>query len=291
VLEQAIRFRTFNADPHPSNLIVRPGGELAWVDFGLVGWLDERQWRLQVRLREAMVRGQIHAAYLTILRSMEPIPEDRDLRGFELQIKQGLRDYLLASDDPQAPLVDKSFGVFLLRTMRALANSRLPLAVSTVTLYRTILIADMVMLRLYPEMDWIGHMRRFLSDLSGDLLQDSLAPLTSTDTLYQLTMIPSALADAAEWATDRLPQLGRATVHTLTLWEQLTVAGLRLLRLGASLLALLTICGLVWTERIADWLESSGFTPLPVRQPWPILAGCVILFVTVSSLLRRAEST
>ena len=205
VLEQAFRFRTFNADPHPSNLIVRPGGELAWVDFGLVGWLDERQWALQVRLREAMAKGQIDAAYLTMLRSMKPIPEDRDLRAFEQQIKQSLRDYLLASDDPQAPLVDKSFGVFLLRTMRALAGSRMPMSVSTLTLYRTILIADMVILRLYPEMDWIGHLRRFLSDLSTDLLEASVAPLYSSSTLYQLAMVPSALADAAEWATDRLP--------------------------------------------------------------------------------------
>jgi ubiquinone biosynthesis protein len=291
VLEQAFRFRTFNADPHPSNLIVRPGGELVWVDFGLVGWLDERQWALQVKLREAMAKGQIHAAYLTMLRSMEPIPEERDLRGFEQQIKQSLRDYLLASDDPQAPLVDKSFGVFLLRTMRSLASSRMPMSVSTVTLYRTILIADMVILRLYPEMDWIGHLRRFLSDLSSELLETSLAPLFSSSTLYQLATVPSALADAADWAADRLPQLGRSTVHTLTLWEQLTLSGLRLLRLASSLLALLTITGLFWSEQIARWLESAGFTPLPVRLPWPILAGCVILFVMVSSLLRRAEST
>jgi predicted unusual protein kinase regulating ubiquinone biosynthesis (AarF/ABC1/UbiB family) len=51
VLEQTMRIRSFNADPHPSNLIVSDGGTLNWVDFGLVGWIDERQWDQQMRLR------------------------------------------------------------------------------------------------------------------------------------------------------------------------------------------------------------------------------------------------
>ncbi len=60
VLEQTMRYRTFNADPHPSNLIVSDGGTLNWVDFGAVGWIDERQWELQLRLRDAIANEQIH---------------------------------------------------------------------------------------------------------------------------------------------------------------------------------------------------------------------------------------
>ena len=56
VLEQTMRLRSFNADPHPSNLIVSDGGTLNWVDFGLMGWIDERQWELQLRLREAIAQ-------------------------------------------------------------------------------------------------------------------------------------------------------------------------------------------------------------------------------------------
>jgi predicted unusual protein kinase regulating ubiquinone biosynthesis (AarF/ABC1/UbiB family) len=64
VLEQTMRLRLFNADPHPSNLIVSDGGTLNWVDFGLVGWIDERQWEQQLRLREAVAQDRIHDAYL-----------------------------------------------------------------------------------------------------------------------------------------------------------------------------------------------------------------------------------
>ena len=114
VLEQTMRIRSFNADPHPSNLIVSDGGTLNWVDFGLVGWIDERQWELQLRLREAIAQDRIHEAYLALLEAMEPLPF-RDLGRFEQEIKRSLRDYLVASRDPNAPLSEKSTGSFLLQ--------------------------------------------------------------------------------------------------------------------------------------------------------------------------------
>ena len=45
VLEQTMHHRVFHADPHASNLILMPGGTLGWVDFGVLGWLDERLWQ------------------------------------------------------------------------------------------------------------------------------------------------------------------------------------------------------------------------------------------------------
>ena len=85
VLEQTMRLRSFNADPHPSNLIVSDGGTLNWVDFGLMGWIDERQWELQLRLREAIAQDRVHDAYLALLEAMEPLPF-RDLSRFEQEI-------------------------------------------------------------------------------------------------------------------------------------------------------------------------------------------------------------
>ena len=100
VLEQTMRYRSFNADPHPSNLIVSDGGTLNWVDFGAVGWMDERQWDLQLRLRDAIAHEQIHGAYLALLEAMEPLPY-RNLRPFEQEMKRILSDYLIANRDPE----------------------------------------------------------------------------------------------------------------------------------------------------------------------------------------------
>jgi ubiquinone biosynthesis protein len=290
VLEQTMRLRLFNADPHPSNLIVSDGGTLNWVDFGLVGWIDERQWELQLRLREAIAHDRIHDAYLALLEGMEPLPF-RDLSRFEQEIKQGLRDYLIASSDPSAPLDQKSTGSFLLKTLATLRRNRLPMTSSTVQLYRTILIADSVMLGLYPSIDWRGHLRRFLRDFSTDLVQQAITqPLTSPYTGYRLARAPMAVADTMEWLMRRLPDLGRQTLRTLSAGERLIPHALRLLR-RAIVLAMVAVIALAVIE--PDFSSASALGRFALRiedNPWPALGAGLLSVLLVNSFVRRMES-
>ena len=291
VLEQTMRFRSFNADPHPSNLIVSDGGTLNWVDFGLVGWIDERQWELQLRLRDAIAREQIHGAYLALLDSMEPLPF-RDLSRFEQEIKKSLRDYLIASRDPNATLSEKSTGTFLLRTLANLRRNRLPMTSSTVQLYRTILIADIVMLGLYPTIDMRGHLRRFLGDFSTDLLEQAVRrPLASPYTRFRLARAPMAAADTMEWLMRRLPDIGRQTLRGLSASERLIPHSLRLLRRG---LVLGIVAALALAVIEPDFSTSGAlgrFLQRVEENPWPAVGVGVLSVWLVSSFIRRVDPT
>jgi len=291
VLEQTMRLRLFNADPHPSNLIVSDGGTLNWVDFGLVGWIDERQWDLQLRLRDAIGRERVHDAYLALLESMEPLPF-RNLSGFEQDVKQSLRDFLVASRDPDAPLSQKSTGAFLLRTLATLRRNRLPMTASTVQLYRTILIADMVMLGLYPAIDWRGHLRRFLGDYSADLMRQAVRePVTSPYTGFRLARAPMAVADTMEWLMRRLPDIGRQTLHTLSAGDRLIPHALRLLRRGVGL-GMAAVVALAVVE--PDFASTSALGRFALRieeNPWPALGAGALSVVLLTSFIRRMETT
>jgi ubiquinone biosynthesis protein len=290
VLEQTMRYRSFNADPHPSNLIVSDGGTLNWVDFGAVGWIDERQWDLQIRLRDAIAHERIHEAYLALLEGMEPLPY-RNLSRFEDEIKAILSDFLVASRDPNAPLSQKSTGSFLLKTLRALRRNRLPMTSSAVQLYRTILVADIVMLGLYPSIDWRGHLRRFLRDLSVDLVQKSVyEPMTSPYTAFRLARAPMAAADTLEWAMRRLPDIGRQTLRTLSAGERLIPHALRLLR-RASVLAVIGALGLAVIK--PDVSSEGAFGRFILRiadNPWPAVTIGVLTALILSSFIRRIEA-
>jgi len=291
VLEQTMRLRSFNADPHPSNLIVSDGGTLNWVDFGLVGWIDERQWELQLRLREAISQDRIHDAYLALLEAMEPLPF-RDLSRFEQEIKRGLRDYLIASRDPSAPLAQKSTGSFLLKTLAILRRNRLPMTSSTVQLYRTILIADVVMLSLYPSIDWRGHMRRFLRDFSTDLLEEAVRqPLASPYTAFRLARAPMAAAESMEWLMRRLPEIGRQTLRTLSAGERLIPHALRLLRraVGLGMVAVITLA--VFKPDFSSTSAVGRFALRIEDNPWPWLGAGVLAVLLVNSFIRRMETT
>jgi ubiquinone biosynthesis protein len=289
VLEQTMRYRSFNADPHPSNLIVSDGGTLNWVDFGAVGWLDERQWELQLRLREAIAHEQIHMAYLALLEGMEPLPY-RNLGRFEQEIKRIMSDYLVASRDPDAPLNQKSTGSFLLKTLATLRRNRLPMTSSTVQLYRTIVVADIVMLGLYPSIDWRGHLRRFLRDLSIDLVQQAVyEPLTSPYTGFRLARAPMAAADTMEWLVRRLPDIGRQTLRTLSAGERLIPYALRLLRRLTGF-AILGAIGLAVVKPDASSETVFGRFVLRIEDnPWPYVGAGVFVVLVLSSFIRRIE--
>jgi ubiquinone biosynthesis protein len=291
VLEQTMRYRSFNADPHPSNLIVSDGGTLNWVDFGAVGWLDERQWDLQLRLRDAITHEQIHAAYLVLLESMEPLPY-RNLSRFEQDIKRILSDYLVASHDPRAPLSEKSTGSFLVKTLATLRRNRLPMTSSTIQLYRTILTADIVMLGLYPTIDWRGHLRRFLRDLSADLAEKAVRdPLTSPYTAFRAARAPMAAADTVEWLFRRLPDIGRQTLRTLSAGERLIPYSLRLLR-RLSVLAVVGALGLAVIEPEFSSDSVLGRFLLRVEDnPWPTVGIGVFVALVLTNFIRKFESS
>lgn len=291
VLEQTMRLRVFHADPHPSNLIVGDGGTLNWVDFGLVGWIDERQWELQLRLRDAIAQERIHDAYLALLEGMEPLPF-RDLSRFEQEIKQSLRDFLVASRDPEAPLSQKSTGAFLLRTLANLRRNRLPMTSSTVQLYRTILVADMVMLGLYPSIDWQGHLRRFLRDYSSELLLQAVRqPLTSPYTGFRLARAPLAVADTMDWLVRRLPDIGRQGLRTLSASERIIPHALRLMRRAAALWVAGVVALAVVEPRFASTSAFGRFALRIEENPWPALGAGVLAVLLLSSFIRRMETT
>ena len=284
-----MRFRSFNADPHPSNLIVSDGGTLNWIDFGVVGWIDERQWELQLRLRDAIAQDRIHGAYLALLEAMEPLPY-RDLGRFEQEFKQSLRDYLIASRDPDAPLSQKSTGAFLLKTLGTLRRNRLPLPSSTVQLYRTILTADIVMLRLYPAIDMRGHLRRFLLDFSGALLREAVVqPVFSPYTRFRLARAPMATADTIEWLMRRLPDIGRQTLRTLSAGERLIPYALRLLRRAVGL-GIVAVIGLALIKPDFSTEGALGRFALRIEDnPWPYLGAGVLAVLLLNSFIRRME--
>jgi ubiquinone biosynthesis protein len=290
VLEQTMRYRTFNADPHPSNLIVSDGGTLNWVDFGACGWLDERQWELQLRLREAIANERIHGAYLALLEGMEPLPY-RNLTRFEQEIKRVMSDYLVATRDPSAPLNQKSTGALLVKTLATLRRNRLPTTSSAVQLYRTIVVADIVMLRLYPSIDTRGHLRRFIYDLSIDMAQTTVREsLTSPYTAFRVARAPGAAADTLEWLVRRLPDIGRQTLRTLSAGERLIPHTLRLLR-RASVLAIIGALGLALIKPDVSSESALGRFVLRIADnPWPAVTIGALTALVLTSFIRRIEA-
>jgi len=166
------------------------------------------------------------------------------------------------------------------------------LASSTVQLYRTILIADIVMLGLYPSIDWRGHLRRFLEDFSTDLVEREVRqPLASPYTWFRLARAPMAAVDTMEWLMRRLPDIGRQGLRTLSAGERLIPHALRLLRRAVGL-GIVAVLALALFKPHFSTAGALGRLALRIEDnPWPWVGAGVLAVVLLNSFIRRMETT
>jgi ubiquinone biosynthesis protein len=243
VLEQCFTHRIFHADPHAGNIVVMDGGTLGYVDFGLVGWLDEKLWAQQFALNQALAEGNIHRAWEAILDMLEPLPA-RDLSGFEMDVKALLMDWLFATRVPGTSLAERSSATLFLRLFAMVRQCGLNMSPATLRLIRALMTSDIVTLRLDPSLDRIVELRAYFEDRLKAELQRELPGRLTADSARQamLGLLTSVrtFQGVVDATRKRLPELGRRYRQEPTSYERASEAMLRCVRAlaGAAILAI-----------------------------------------------------
>jgi ubiquinone biosynthesis protein len=213
ILEQTMHHRVFNADPHPANLVLEEGGTLVWLDFGMVGWLDENTWTQQIRMLRAIAQEQVHPAVEALMDSLAPLPA-RDLSEFELQARGIVRDWIQASRDPQATMAEKSTARFLVRLFEAIRGAGLSVPTDLLRMFRTMIVSDLIVLRLDPAMDWVPELRQFVGGETGRQLRAALRPEVSVATVWAAGQawlrFFTTSANLVNWLDVRIPEMTAA---------------------------------------------------------------------------------
>jgi ubiquinone biosynthesis protein len=86
----------FHADPHPGNILIKPNGQIALIDFGMVGKLMQSQKYafagVFISLANKDAKGMA-----TNLRRLATDHEIEDMRAFEYDLNDLIQDYMLSS--------------------------------------------------------------------------------------------------------------------------------------------------------------------------------------------------
>jgi len=269
VLEQTMHHRQFQADPHASNMVMRPGGSLAWLDFGVMGWLDERLWHQQLSLRVAIAEQRLQRAAEILVTMFAPVSRSQ-LERFEHDVKENLRDWVRATRSPMATISEKSTGVLFLNVMRASQRAGMHIPTGLTSLIRTIMVADVITLRLDPDLDWLPSMQAFIREeqrrQAESLIRESLSLSYASDLMrLYLGAAPAALMliDAANATVPRLTRLFGDEPSRL---EQALLVFLRYLRLAGLLVAL---GGLIaWMTGTWSDLFAAGLVGMGLLTAW-----------------------
>ncbi len=95
-LKQVLEDGFFHADPHPSNLLVGEKGELIYVDFGMMGYLD-RSMRGSIATLLVHIVRRNYDGIIRVFKKVGVVEEALDERRFKLELMGLLEPYFSRS--------------------------------------------------------------------------------------------------------------------------------------------------------------------------------------------------
>lgn len=159
VLQQIFIDGFFHADPHPGNIFILPNNAAAFIDFGIVGRLDEETRDVVISLLIAVSTKNING----ILKALEMlgsfVEEEDTIRDFKHDISDFLERYY------DIPLKQVEISTVLPQAVDLMTRHKLKIPSQFHILIKAIATIDGVARQLDPEFNTIAHSRPFVEKL------------------------------------------------------------------------------------------------------------------------------
>lgn len=183
----------FHGDPHPGNLRAMDDNRVGFIDFGMVGRLDERR-RLEVMsFMRAMTEGSTEALVAVLIDWSDE--QVRDLSAIE----QAAREFM-GRHGGQALNMSAMIQDFL----ELMREYRLLLPADLLVLFKALITADGVLTRLDPQLDLVATARPAINKMLRERFNWKLARRLGLDGL-----------ELGSGLLSELPQLTRLLINRL----------------------------------------------------------------------------
>jgi len=154
----------FHADPHPSNIIVRPDNTIVMIDFGSCGAVSTRMRRQLLSFNRAMVKDDLNGMVQMTIAMLEPLPHF-DVSRFSDQLMNVYREGFIAHKCGTAPWYDKCSGSMWMKVIILSQQYNLPMTLDTVRIFRANFLYDSIVYRLHPGLDAQKEFKRWAEDM------------------------------------------------------------------------------------------------------------------------------
>ena len=162
-LNQIYRFGYFHADPHPANLLVLPDDAIGYVDFGIVGKLDDQTTQALRYFAQSLFAGHTGIAVDEFMRFLTPSART-DVRAARRDLIEAMNNYVeSARVGPEGfNLTEDIFEIEMLAVVRSHGMALNPDAVRYL---KAVLTAEAMVKELDPQFDLRAHENRFFGRL------------------------------------------------------------------------------------------------------------------------------
>ena len=171
-LMQALGCGFFQADPHPANLILIKDGRLGYVDFGIVGELDEQTRRDIVDMALYEMLDDYEALWPIILRYGRPT-EKTDLRAFKADFKALSTRY---KQEGAKAFAARSLGIYIEEQLRLYHKHHMRVATGWATYMRGVIVYGNTAALLSEKMNFMRDNLPIFWELKARQTASELTP-------------------------------------------------------------------------------------------------------------------
>ncbi len=183
ILKQVLVHGLFHGDPHPGNIFVLPNNQLCFIDYGMVGRLDDDLKFLLVDLLLSVLQRDVDRIIALLLYSND-LSDEVDLKGLKRDLSEFIDTYY------ELDLREINAGKLLTEFVEILTAYRIRFNPDLMLLAKALITIEGIGRQLDPEFNMIGHLRPFMEKVA----RDRVNPAALSKELLRVTQSYGALA-------------------------------------------------------------------------------------------------
>ncbi|MDY7034507.1 MAG: 2-polyprenylphenol 6-hydroxylase [Thermodesulfobacteriota bacterium] len=194
-LKQVLVYGLFHGDPHPGNIFVLQDNTICLLDYGIVGYVDDRIRTRMIRLIIYIIRKDVDGI-VKVLLNIGIIDAKMDLIGFRADLLEFIERYY------RIPLKRLDIGTIINEMFGVIHRYRIKVPSDLTLLAKALVLVESVGRDLDPDFDMIEHTRPFVKKLIRQRLTPSYLIKSSVKTLNEyrdlLTVLPRDTTEILE---------------------------------------------------------------------------------------------
>jgi predicted unusual protein kinase regulating ubiquinone biosynthesis (AarF/ABC1/UbiB family) len=275
-LKQILVDGFFHADPHPGNLLLTPAREIAVLDLGMIGRLNNRIRDQLVHLLAGIADGDGVETAEAAMKIGEPRGESIDRHLFINSIED------IVGSVKSRHMENLQVGALVLLVMQACAAAGIRIPAEVSLLGKTLMNLDRVGITLSPTFDPNESIRRHLNEFATKRVKESL---TSSNILGALTeakdflgQLPSRMNRILEMVADN-----KLSVNVDAIDEHKLLQGLQKVanRITTGLILAAFIVGSSMLARVETTFRIFGYPGLAMLFFLIAVVGAIFLMIQI----------
>jgi ubiquinone biosynthesis protein len=183
ILKQVLIHGFFHGDPHPGNIFILEGNKVCFLDFGMVGRIDEDLKFQLVDLLMAILQRDVEKV-ITLLLYSGDLTDEIDTRNLKRDLSEFIDDYY------EIPLHEINAGRMLTEFIEILNCYRIKFPSDLMLLAKALITIEGIGRQLDPEFNMISHLKPFMETL----LSDRITPASISREMVRTVQAYGALA-------------------------------------------------------------------------------------------------